>query len=290
MEHQHAVRNRRVRLLHSSHNMVIRRQLCLGGNVQQLSIKRLKKGEGDYGNIRISSILDNGCVLCVKDIDHRSIAVSKKLKYQSRTRYCRYDLKASLYPMGGLSLVGGMTHPLHTPIKTKKCKICKEPFPLFKSTQQACSISCAQKLVQLAKDKKHRKELREGRERLKTKSDLLKEAQRAFNKYIRIRDKDKPCISCGRFHDGQYHAGHLYSVGAHPEKRFNEDNVAKQCRPCNEFLSGNALEYRKNLIERIGVDRVEALEADNEPKHYTTEQIISIKKHYANKARELERT
>ena len=65
--------------------------------------------------------------------------------------------------------------------------------------------------------KKHRNEQRrkakERKAKLKSRSEWLKEAQAVFNKFIRLRDKDQPCISCGRYHQGQYHAGHYRSVG-----------------------------------------------------------------------------
>ena len=35
------------------------------------------------------------------------------------------------------------------------------------------------------------------KERLKTYNDYIKEAQKEFNHYVRVRDKNKPCISCG---------------------------------------------------------------------------------------------
>jgi len=90
--------------------------------------------------------------------------------------------------------------------------------------------------------------------KLKTKAQWAKEAQAAFNRFIRLRDADQPCISCGRHHSGQYHAGHFLSVGARPELRFNEFNVNKQCAPCNTHLSGNAVLFRQGLIAKFGLD------------------------------------
>lgn len=78
-----------------------------------------------------------------------------------------------------------------------------------------------------------------------------------FNKFIRKRDQDKPCISCGKYTLLQ--AGHFYSAGSNPVVRFNEDNVHGQCKKCNYFLSGNLLPYRENLIEKIGQDRFDKI-------------------------------
>lgn len=87
---------------------------------------------------------------------------------------------------------------------------------------------------------------------------LLKHATDVFNAYIRERDKDEGCISCGTFKMIQ--AGHLYSAGKFPALRFNEDNVNSQCLPCNYYRSGDLLNYRNNLIKKIGLERVEKLE------------------------------
>lgn len=170
--------------------------------------------------------------------------------------------------------------------KEPTCKRCKKPFIRYNTIQRLC-VECAIKKVREGKDKAHRKDLREGRERLKTKSDWLREAQSAFNKYIRIRDREWPCISCGRDHGGQYHAGHYRTAGSSPELRFSELNCHKQCAPCNNHKSGNIVEYRINLISRIGVDALEWLEGPHEPKHYTIEEIKAIKAKYTKKAKEI---
>jgi hypothetical protein len=117
----------------------------------------------------------------------------------------------------------------------------------------------------------------------------LKLAQANFNKYIRLRDVDNPCISCQRHHKGKLNAGHYRTVKAMPELRFNELNVHGQCEPCNSYLSGNITEYRINLVKKIGADKVEWLEAHHEHKKLTVDQIIEIKKLYAQKARDLEK-
>jgi len=89
-------------------------------------------------------------------------------------------------------------------------------------------------------------------------SQLIKIATTHFNKFIRTRDAGKRCISCNSliFSD----AGHFYSAGHYPTLRFNENNVHGQCKRCNYFLSGNLNKYRINLIERIGIDKVEKLD------------------------------
>ena len=62
--------------------------------------------------------------------------------------------------------------------------------------------------------------------------------------------------------------------------RFNQFNNNKQCSPCNNHLSGNAVEYRINLIRKYGIEKVEWLEAQNEPKKWTLEEIKAITDYY----------
>lgn len=87
---------------------------------------------------------------------------------------------------------------------------------------------------------------------------LIKMATKHFNAYIRKRDENQPCISCGRYTTLQ--AGHYLSAGKHPRVRFNEKNVHGQCLPCNYYNSGAPLQYRANLIRKIGEEAVLALE------------------------------
>ena len=152
---------------------------------------------------------------------------------------------------------------------------------------KCCSPECAQEFVRRDREKKDRKETRTKLTALKTRSEWLKEAQVEFNRYIRERDRDLPCISCGRFHGGSYDAGHYRSVGAAPHLRFNEDNCWRQCVPCNQHKAGNAIEYRIRLVERIGVERVEALERNNEIRKWTIDDAKRIKAEYRDKLKAL---
>ena len=187
------------------------------------------------------------------------------------------------------------------PLKQHKCKECSEYYTKFRSTQQVCSVKCAMAMGKRKAEEKRKKlekadrlkasrRMRERKEKLKSRSDWLKDLQRVFNEFIRLRDVNLPCISCGRYHNGQYHAGHYRSVGACPELRFNEDNVHKQCSACNNHLSGNILEYRLGLIEKIGIERVEFLERkDHPPLKLSVEEIKELIKVYRAKVRELKK-
>lgn len=176
----------------------------------------------------------------------------------------------------------------------KKCRVCKSIFTPARPLQSVCSHECAITQATIARSKAERIEAQESRktillqkEKLKTKGEHAREAQAAFNAFIRERDKAEPCISCGRFHSGQYHAGHYRSVGSHPELRFEELNAHKQCSVCNNHKSGNVIEYRINLVAKIGQKALDWLEGHHEPKKYTVEELKAIKSTYKAKLKEL---
>lgn len=169
------------------------------------------------------------------------------------------------------------------PLKSKKCKAasCGKEFMPFRPLQKVCSPLCAAEIVRIARMKQERKETRANLQELKPLKKWLDEAQAAINRWVReVRDEGQPCISCGR-HANSYDAGHFRSRGAASHLRFNEDNIHRQCsRPCNHDLSGNILNFRKGLINKIGVERVEALENDNSSKRWTIEEAKAIKDKY----------
>lgn len=185
-------------------------------------------------------------------------------------------------------------------MKSRRCSYCKkkgeQSAMLLRQLKAFCDNDCfanwaAANVSKLAKKGKQieSKRIKAKKEKLKTKGEHLREAQAAFNAFIRLRDAQEPCISCGKYHTGQYHAGHYRSVGSAPELRFEESNVYKQCAPCNNHLSGNLINYRANLVNKIGLAKVEWLEGKHEPKRYTIEQIQDIKAHYRKRVREMQK-
>ena len=175
-----------------------------------------------------------------------------------------------------------------------KCKVCKSEFVRRTMSHKTCSLECALTWLHQVKvkekskvDRLDRVKTKKTLESLKTRSNWMKDAQQVFNEFIRNRDKTEPCISCQRFHQGQYHAGHFVSVGSRPNLRFNEQNVHKQCAPCNNHLSGNIIQYRMNLIKKIGIEAVVQLETDFEPKKYTIDELKEIVQIYRKKVKML---
>lgn len=190
-------------------------------------------------------------------------------------------------------------------IKPKKCKApgCGKHFKPAMTTQKVCSVSCAlavakepkaQKVAAKAITRQKREDLKERREKLKSKGDHLREAQAAFNAYIRERDRLEGhcCISSGRpldWNGNAVDAGHYRSVGSAPHLRFNEMNCNAQSKHDNRYLSGNVAEYRLGLIARYGLEAVEALERDQSVRRYTIEDLQAIKTLYRQKLKDLRR-
>ena len=187
----------------------------------------------------------------------------------------------------------------------RKCAICREWFiPRFQNERWCCPEHGAELGVRLnlknrekaikALENKRRQEQKKKKDKLKIRklsvkplSYFAKQAQTEFNAYIRERDSAEPCISCGRSHNGQYHAGHFRTVGGNPELRFDEDNCHKQCAPCNNHLSGNIAGYQPNLIVKIGTERFNRLMEAHEARHYTRKDFECIRDEYKEKRKAL---
>ena len=175
------------------------------------------------------------------------------------------------------------------------CRICESLFHRMRPLQVVCGPVCAHKQsMVLAAKKKHesakadRADTAAKKLAAKPRAQWLSEAQAAFNTYIRKRDANKPCISCGATLRKSWDAGHYRSVGAMPMLRFNLHNVHKQCVPCNQHKSGNAIEYRIGLVKRIGPALVEWLEGPHKAAKYTIDDIAAIKSFYKAKTKHLQ--
>ena len=185
-------------------------------------------------------------------------------------------------------------------MKTRKCKSCKTEFTPARPMQQVCSTECAFAAVKAISEKQKRREAIKDRlsarkrlDAMQTLPELVKKAQTAFNAFIRARDEGKPCISCGvstetGFLGGGSDAGHYRSVGSAWHLRFDEFNCHTQCKRCNRYLSGNVVEYRRGLIERIGLAEVERIEADQTAKKYTRDFLIQLANEYRAKTKVLQ--
>ncbi|WP_054898890.1 recombination protein NinG [Pseudomonas sp. NBRC 111137] len=187
--------------------------------------------------------------------------------------------------------------------KPKTCRnpACRGSFVPQRLGQAVCSPKCALAAVEVqkAKEKKSlaqagRREIKVRKEKLKSRGDHMREAQQAFNAYIRARDQaaGHSCISSGKPLDwsgNAVDAGHYRSVGSAPHLRFDERNCHAQSKQDNRFLSGNAVDYRIGLIARIGQEAVDALESDQSVRKYTVDEIKAIKAKYRAMTKELKK-
>jgi len=169
-----------------------------------------------------------------------------------------------------------------------RCKICKDKFEPKYFLQKTCLepicvLGWSKKLI----EKEWKKEKKAIKESLKTNADHVRELQVIFNKFIRLRDKDKGCISCGTALVNKYDAGHYRSAGGNPELRFKESNVHGQCVYCNQHRHGALIDYRKGLIKRIGLEEVELLENRIIPMKYSIPELIELKVIYKDKIKNL---
>lgn len=186
-------------------------------------------------------------------------------------------------------------------LKTRKCKVCKTVFQKKTPLHSICSGACATKHLIAQNEKKKAKALTESKRETKLKldamksiNDLIKEAQTAFNAFIRERDKNELCICCDKTYGtnhlgGDFDAGHYRSRGAAGHLRFNEDNCFGQRKYCNTYLSGNVQGMRQGMIKRIGIDRVVAIETNNTTHKWTREELVEIKATYKAKLKELKK-
>jgi hypothetical protein len=182
------------------------------------------------------------------------------------------------------------------PIKPKLCKACPKKFIPAKPMQSVCDWKCAAvhaENLRIKREKaealKSKRETKQKLVALKSINDLIKEAQTAFNAFIRERDKDQLCICCGKPYGtnalgGDFDAGHYRTRGAAGHLRFNEDNCFGQRKYCNTY---NAGDFRAGVIKRIGLERTLAIENNNETHKWTREELIEIKQTYKAKLKVL---
>lgn len=188
----------------------------------------------------------------------------------------------------------------------RKKKACANPecaadFIPAQLGQKVCGWACGLAIKDVNQEKARkslalveRREIKVRKEALKSRGDHMREAQQAFNEFIRTRDQAAGhfCISSGKPLDwsgNAVDAGHYRSVGSAPHLRFDERNCHAQSKQDNRFLSGNAVDYRIGLIARIGQEAVDALESDQSVRKYTVDEIKAIKAKYRAKTRELKK-
>lgn len=196
----------------------------------------------------------------------------------------------------------------------RKCRECKEFKPVSEGKKHPigwfCSDNCTSLFVVAAQnkatakkqakakrvhresDKAFKRETRDRKEAVKPISKLLAETQAAVNRYVRLRDRDRGCVSCDKpaDWDGQWHASHFHARGRSSRIRFNLLNIHKSCSVCNAHLSGNLLKYEPELIRRVGRGSFDWMESvASEPTRYDPEYLRRMKRIFLKRCRIIEK-
>lgn len=182
-------------------------------------------------------------------------------------------------------------------VGARKCRLCKAYGKIADGVVLNGGFYCCQDHVvqyamqNLGKGRKIAQRAHRERKSAFYSSDIKTRREAAvewFNRYIRLRDQDLPCISCGTTKpDIQYHAGHFKTTHV-TSLRFDEQNVNKQCSRCNNHLSGNLAEYRKGLVAKYGQAVLDRLEGPQPTIKITAAWYQSIEDTYKAKVKELE--
>jgi hypothetical protein len=100
----------------------------------------------------------------------------------------------------------------------------------------------------------------------KTVSQLMKEADKVFSRWLRQRNLDEnglqTCYTCGyKALPQKLQAGHFVSR-FYKTVRYDESNVRPQCVMCNMWKKGDYVTFRENLVKEVGLKEVERVEAE----------------------------
>lgn len=80
------------------------------------------------------------------------------------------------------------------------------------------------------------------------------------HKYIKERDKGKPCVSCGQIWSPEHQAGHWKKASDYPTLKYWEFNIHNQCEGCNLMKDGNVQRYGDRILKRIKPEQKEEIE------------------------------
>ena len=150
--------------------------------------------------------------------------------------------------------------------KTRKCFMCKTKLAVelmhidgIKAVCRTADCMADYGLWKVGQSRKssdlaYKRETKVRKEAIKSRTDLYQELQVQVNKYVRTRDKGKPCCTCGTTNPGiKYDAGHYRSVGSCKDLRFELTNIHRQCsQQCNQYGSGMRKEYSEFVVKTYG--------------------------------------
>ncbi len=160
------------------------------------------------------------------------------------------------------------------PARPKKCKHCGEMFQPFNSIEKMCSTACilaglaGMKKKDIGRAERSRKKAKTAKSKeLRTRLDWYSRLGTLVNQYVRWRDRDEPCCTCGTTNPNiKYDAGHFHTKKARPDIRFELTNIHRQCsQRCNVYGSGMRNEYEKFIADKYGPEHVDWLAEQKRP-------------------------
>jgi hypothetical protein len=183
-----------------------------------------------------------------------------------------------------------------------RCKICKSKFIQKRALQPVCDtyeckVAYALNVAEKSKQRKIKQEedinllFKEKAENKKL-TYLLNNVKNLCHEYIRLRDKNLPCISCNNQWNIDFQAGHFYKAELYSNLKFDENNISGQCRNCNLRKDGNVSGYRAGIIQRYGEEHLKQLddiakEFKQSNYKWDREELETLRKHYKEKIKEL---
>ena len=193
-------------------------------------------------------------------------------------------------------------------VKPIKCKCCREKgFPKNNSTigfyrdKPGCQDARIKKALEKGRaqmkravketNRRLKEDDKKALEKLKTLGEYEIEAKKEFQKWVRLRDKNDGCISCGNTQTTEWDGGHYFKAELYSGLIFHTDNCNKQCKQCNHRLHGNESNYRIGLVKKIGEERVNWLEENKDRLRvykFTREELIAKRAHYKSLIKILE--
>ncbi len=180
--------------------------------------------------------------------------------------------------------------------KCKQCKTKKDNLKIFGLSlfcNSECAYEFARKKTSIQKGSKiKKKEAASDHRKLKesTSKTRIKAAKLACHLYIRTRDQNLGCISCGKaLVLGKFDAGHYMESGNFSFTRYHELNIHGQCTECNRFKGARLNEYEKNLRLKLGDEKVDWIHDNkNTVIKRTIEDYRDIEKYYKDKLKALQ--
>lgn len=125
-----------------------------------------------------------------------------------------------------------------------------------------------------------------------TRANLEKKLDKAFSRYVRLRDSDDNgygnCITCGVLkHFTEADCGHFITRSCR-STRWDEKNAHLQCKRCNGFLSGLQFEHGLQIDEKYGADTaLRLLQKSKKTRKFSMQELRDMCKYFEELAGEL---